>query len=191
MKQKLENHDFSLKDGNAGIMKKSTDNVNKSNQCDYASSHASDLRRHLKTHIAEKRNKCSQCDYISSQSSHLIRHLKTHSGEKLNKCKHCDFRSSQASNLRTHLKIHSGEKSHKCRQCNYASSEASKLRRHLKIHIREEKSNSPSDLLLQAPHGGGFPSFFRVLLIWHLSSLRVRVRISNDLSRNSNEISLS
>ena len=59
MKQKLENHDFSLRDGNAGIMKNSTDNVNKSNQCnqcDYASSHASDLRRHLKTHIAEKRN---------------------------------------------------------------------------------------------------------------------------------------
>ena len=39
----------------------------KCNQCDYASSHAGDLRRHLKTHSGEKSNKCKQCDYASSQ----------------------------------------------------------------------------------------------------------------------------
>ena len=34
-----------------------------------------------------------------------------------------------------------------------------------------------------------FPSFFRELLIRHLSSFRDKVRIRNDLFRNSNEIS--
>ena len=30
----------------------------------------------------EKFNKCNQCDYPSSEAGHLRRHLKTHSGEK-------------------------------------------------------------------------------------------------------------
>jgi uncharacterized Zn-finger protein len=40
----------------------------------------------LKTHSGEKSNKCNQCDYASSQAGVLRRHLKTHSGEKPNKC---------------------------------------------------------------------------------------------------------
>ena len=78
--------------------------------------------------------KCDQCDYASSRAGDLRRHLKTHSGEKPYKCDQCDYASSQAGHLRTHLKTHSGEKSNKCNQCNYASSEASNLRRHLKTH---------------------------------------------------------
>ena len=56
------------------------------------------------TRNREMPNKCSQCDFASSQASNLRIHLKTHSGEKSNKCNHCDFASSQASTLRTHLK---------------------------------------------------------------------------------------
>ena len=55
---------------------------NKCNQCDYASYHAGDLRRHLKRHSGEKSNKCNQCNYASSQAGVLRIHLKTHSGEK-------------------------------------------------------------------------------------------------------------
>ena len=51
-------------------------------QCNYASSQAGNLRRHLKTHIGEKSKKCSQCNYTSSYASALRTHLKTHSGEK-------------------------------------------------------------------------------------------------------------
>ena len=61
----------------------------------------------------EKSNKCNQCDYASSGAGHLRRHLKTHSGEKPNKCNQCDFASSQVGNLRRHLKTHTGEKSNK------------------------------------------------------------------------------
>ena len=82
---------------------------NKCNQCEYASSEAGNLRRHLRTHSGEKSNKCNQCNYASSDASNLRNHLKTHSGEKSNKCNQCDFASSQASNLRAHLKTHSGE----------------------------------------------------------------------------------
>ena len=73
---------------------------NKCNQCDFASSYASNLRAHLKTHGGEKSNKCNQCNFAST----LRDHMKIHSGEKPNKCNQCDYASSYASDLRAHLK---------------------------------------------------------------------------------------
>ena len=75
----------------------SGEKLNKCNQCDYATSHAWYLRKHLKIHSGEKPNKCSQCDYASSQANNLRRHLKTHTGEKANKCNQCDYASVHAS----------------------------------------------------------------------------------------------
>ena len=96
MGQDLIDDDFS--GVNADVPFRNTNNEgvksNKCNQCDYAPSHAGDIRKHLKTHSGEKSNKCNQCDYASSQASNLMRHLKTHSGEKSNKCNQCDFASS-------------------------------------------------------------------------------------------------
>ena len=63
----------------------------------------------MKSHSGEKLNTCNQCDYASSYASALRRHLKTHSEEKPKKCNQCDYATSQAGNLRTHLKIHSGK----------------------------------------------------------------------------------
>ena len=104
----MDNCDFGFKDANVKLLKKTTDNVtksNKCNQCDFASSRADTLKTHLIMHSGEKSNKCSQCDYASSHSGHLRLHLKTHSGEKLNKCNQCDFASVHASALRTHLTL--------------------------------------------------------------------------------------
>ena len=118
MEQALENYDISLKDANVTILKKTADNVlnkrNKCNLCDYASSHTSNLRAHLKMHSGEKSNKCNQCNFASSWAGDLKRHLKTNFGEKSYKCNQCDFASTQAGNFRRHLKTHSGEKSSKC-----------------------------------------------------------------------------
>ena len=71
----------------------------------------------------KRSNKCNQCDFASSYASNLRAHLKRHSGKKSNKCNQCNFESSQVSNLRTHLKTHSGEKPNKCNQCDFASSQ--------------------------------------------------------------------
>ena len=35
-----------------------------------------------KTDKTETPNKCNQCDYASSQAGHLKRHLKTHNGKR-------------------------------------------------------------------------------------------------------------
>ena len=87
MEQNLENDDFGLKNANVKIKTTGNDiKSNKCNQCDYASSHSSNLRTHLKTHSGEKPNKCNQCDFASSRAGDLRTHLKTHSGEKPNKC---------------------------------------------------------------------------------------------------------
>ena len=128
MEQTCQNDDFGLK-GEKFLEKKTdkTETPNKCNQCDYASSQAGHLRRHLKTHNGEKTNKCNRCYFASSYASALKTHLKTHSGEKSNKCKQCDFASSQSGNLRTHLKTHSGEKPNKCNQCDFACSDPSFL----------------------------------------------------------------
>ena len=53
----MDNYDFGLKGANVKILGKTIDNMiksNKCNQCDFASSQAGDLRRHLKTHGGEK-----------------------------------------------------------------------------------------------------------------------------------------
>ena len=77
----MENNDFCLKGANVKLLKKTTGSAiksNKCNLCDYASSQAGDLRKHLKTHSGEKLSKCSQCNYASSEPGKLRRHLKTH-----------------------------------------------------------------------------------------------------------------
>ena len=63
----------------------------------------------------EKSNKCNLCDYASSHAGNLRTHLKAHSGEKSKRCNQCDFASSYSSALRAHLK-HRGEK-WRCNQC--------------------------------------------------------------------------
>ena len=75
----------------------------------------------FKTHSGEKPNICNQCDYASSRADVLRKHLKTHGGEKTNKCNQCNYASYEAGDLRIHLKTHSGEKSIKCNQCDSAS----------------------------------------------------------------------
>ena len=123
---------------NAKVLHENSNNdikPNRCSQCEYSASLAYNLRRHLKTHGAEKSHKCNQCNYASYQAGNLKTHLKTHNGEKLYKCNQCAYASSRADHLITHRKSHDGEKSMKCNQCDYASSHAGHLKTHLKTHI--------------------------------------------------------
>ena len=72
----------------------------------------------------EKSNKCNQCDYQSSEAGNLKRHLKMHSGEKSYKWNQCNYTSYRVGDLKKHLKMHSGERQNKCNQCDCASSQA-------------------------------------------------------------------
>ena len=71
------------------------------------------LEETFKTHFGDKSNQCNQCEYATSRAGDLRKHLKIHSGEKSNKCNQCDYASSRTGDLRKHSKIHSGEKSNK------------------------------------------------------------------------------
>ena len=61
-----------------------------------------------------KSNQCNLCDYASSLAGNLRKHMKKHTGEKSNKCNLCHYASSRAGDLRRHMKMHTGEKSNKC-----------------------------------------------------------------------------
>ena len=49
---------------------------------------------HIWKHIGEKAYKCIQCDYASSHASNLRRHLKARSGERAYKCNQWDNQAS-------------------------------------------------------------------------------------------------
>ena len=53
------------------------------NQCDSASSHASNLRTHSKIHTGKKSNKCNKCNYASSEKGDLKKHFKIYNGKKM------------------------------------------------------------------------------------------------------------
>ena len=80
MEQNLDHDDSMQKNFSERVANVHREKSNKCNLCDYASSHAGDLRRHIKTHTGEKSNKCSLCDYASSQAGDLRTHMKKHTG---------------------------------------------------------------------------------------------------------------
>ena len=56
-------------------------NGEKCNHCVFSG--AGNLRAHLKIHSGEKSNKCNQCDYASSQAGSLRKHLRKRHGNNL------------------------------------------------------------------------------------------------------------
>ena len=67
---------------------------------------------------SEKRHKCEQCEYATSRASHLKRHvLGVHKKLKNFKCEKCEYAASQAGDLKKHvLLVHDKIKSYKCEQ---------------------------------------------------------------------------
>ena len=109
-------------------------NSKKCDQCDYWTTFATTLKRHIRTHGGQKLNKCELCGHLFHQTGNLKRHMLIHNGEKPHKCRHCNYSCSETGDLKKHMRTHSGEKPYKCDQCDYASATASHLRRHKKTH---------------------------------------------------------
>ncbi|XP_040844107.1 transcriptional repressor CTCFL [Ochotona curzoniae] len=137
------------------------------NVCDFSSSRASSLKRHMKTHSSEKphlchlclkafrtasllRNhinthtgnrpyKCGDCDMAFVTSGELVRHRRyRHTHEKPFKCSLCKYASVEASKLKRHIRSHTGERPFQCGLCSYASKDACKLKRHMRTHSGEK-----------------------------------------------------
>ena len=47
---------------------------------------------------------CRECDYSSTRAEHLRRHMRKHTGEKPYKCGQCDFAWITSSHLKWHIK---------------------------------------------------------------------------------------
>ena len=123
----------------------------------YASSHAGNLRIHLKTHSGEKSNKCNQCNFASTWPADLRIHFKSHSGEKsidaasvimrpLEQAtlrttwkRTIEFSSVHSKSLRLLLIIHSGEKSNQCNQCHFVCCALRQGFWHLQIFLAHQK----------------------------------------------------
>ena len=106
--------------------------TNKCNFCEYASSSAGLIRRHIT-------KKCNECNFVSSslnESSSLKEHKKIHR-EKIHKCNECDFAAFKKFNLKGHKKRHIGIFPFKCTQCDYASITQTDIVIHMRKHSGE------------------------------------------------------
>ena len=68
-----------MADKNLQYFESTENNVNKE---DSQNETENEQEKNLKSHSAEKLHKCNQCDYASSDSSNLRKHLKRHYGKK-------------------------------------------------------------------------------------------------------------
>ncbi|KAK9503317.1 hypothetical protein O3M35_011916 [Rhynocoris fuscipes] len=102
--------------------------------CDYKTTHAGNLKRHMICHSGEKPYACSVCDFKTSLSSALKVHMLIHSSEKSFACEYCDYRTCRSFDLTRHLKKHTGVRSFSCDLCDYKAIHLTNLKKHIMNH---------------------------------------------------------
>uniref|UniRef100_A0A6P7G448 Zinc finger protein 287-like isoform X4 n=1 Tax=Diabrotica virgifera virgifera TaxID=50390 RepID=A0A6P7G448_DIAVI len=104
---------------------------------------ARQLRRHLRTHVAEKTFKCHICSKEFSQADHfnIKQHITTHTEKKSFKCEICSLGFSSAFQVGRHVKTHTAEQPFKCYICSkeFSQSDYFNIEKHMTTHT-EKKS---------------------------------------------------
>ncbi|XP_027204273.1 uncharacterized protein LOC113797996 [Dermatophagoides pteronyssinus] len=93
-----------------------------------------DLKRHCRTHTADRPFACKYCGNMFKRKKTLKLHIRIHTGEKPYRCPLCSYSSTQSQNVYKHIRIHTGEKPFKCDQCDKRFSEKQGLKLHRTIH---------------------------------------------------------
>ncbi|XP_046913015.2 uncharacterized protein LOC124493936 [Dermatophagoides farinae] len=102
--------------------------------CKFSFSRLYDLKRHCRTHTADRPFGCKYCGNMFKRKKTLKLHIRIHTGEKPYRCPICNYSSTQSQNVYKHIRIHTGEKPFKCDQCNKRFSEKQGLKLHSTIH---------------------------------------------------------
>uniref|UniRef100_UPI00398F1D35 zinc finger protein 721-like n=1 Tax=Pristiophorus japonicus TaxID=55135 RepID=UPI00398F1D35 len=101
------------------------------------------LRRHRRSHGAERPFPCQTCGKGFGLASALLTHQRSHSGEKPYPCPSCPKRFSCSSHLAQHQRTHSGEKPFQCAACGRGFSRSGTLRRHEVTHTGAKPYKCP------------------------------------------------
>ena len=100
------------------------------NECGYAATKFSNLKRHNRSKHKGKRYPCNVCDYVARKKGNLKEHKESqHEGVRY-PCKECGYAATSKRYLIAHIKIkHEGIRI-PCSECNYSAGTA----QHLKLH---------------------------------------------------------
>lgn len=88
--------------------------------------------------------RCSKCEFTTPTEALLKRHLMTHVEEKRFKCAKCNYSTNLNSRLKEHEMIHWDLRPYKCSICGFCSKLKANLKRHQKIHNKSKQDGSRS-----------------------------------------------
>ena len=111
--------------------------VKECKECDYKTTHASNLHSHMNAIHLGKRFKCSYCDFTAKYKNNVKRHENGNHLNILFKCKYCDYTTKQSGTIKDHEgAMHEG-KVLKCDKCNFESGFRQAIDRHMKDGIHD------------------------------------------------------
>ncbi|KAI2666571.1 Transcription factor E4F1 [Labeo rohita] len=96
------------------------------------------LKKHMETHVSERRYKCGECGKQFKAIGHVREHMRAHSDERPYHCSFCDKSYKTKNALQVHHRTHGDEKPYVCPHCSRGFREKSALVRHIRHHTGEK-----------------------------------------------------
>ncbi|TRY84706.1 hypothetical protein DNTS_003921 [Danionella cerebrum] len=96
------------------------------------------LKKHMTTHVTERRYKCGECGKQFRAIGHVREHMRAHSDVRPYHCNFCEKSYKTKNALQVHHRTHGDEKPYVCSDCSRAFREKSALVRHIRHHTGEK-----------------------------------------------------